>query len=102
MGTIKVEGNESQGGFYFINEEDFIKGEHEIYTGKEEVASPLERADQLKDAITRMVEAEDDELWLVDGRPDLDSLREEAGDEDIDSIERDAAWSYFNEEGEEK
>lgn len=45
--------------------------------------------------IVAMAALNDPELWLKDGRPDLDSLRDEAEDETIEREERDEAYSLY-------
>lgn len=92
--TVRI-GNEAGDGYIVINESDYNEDIHELYTA-EEVAEPSSREEMICQAIGRM-NKEDSEQWLADGRPDLNTLRDEAELQDINSGERDAAWTIFSE-----
>lgn len=91
--TVSIANEDSPGGFKVINESDFDEEIHELY---EDIPKPTSRLELIQEAIGNMNQ-EDEEQWLADGRPDLNSLRDEAEMQDISSDERDAAWESFQE-----
>ena len=93
--TVKIVSKDSPSGFKIINESDFNEEKDELFDA-EEIPEPSSREELIAEAIGRMNQ-EDSEQWLGDGRPDLNSLRDEAELGDISSDERDAAWISFSE-----
>lgn len=94
--TVIVKGKD--GNPVTINESDFNEDIHDLYEAEESTAPSGDptREELIGEAIGRMNQ-EDTEQWLGDGRPDLNTLRDEAELQDISSDERDAAWAVFSE-----
>lgn len=90
MKTILVKGNKSQGGCVRINEEDFIDGEHELYTGKVPTEKPVDPkpvayGKMTKEQLADLLNERDIEFDLSDLKVDLVALLEDAdktGDEE--------------------
>ena len=90
--TVRIIDEDAEQGFVIINKEDFNDEIHEEFG----VAPPaLPRLDAIVHAIGEM-DIDDEDSWLNDGRPDLESLRGMALDGTITSEERDEAWEAYD------